>query len=153
MPQPTIYRSNVLGVILNNKNQVLILERHDAPGHWQFPQGGVEASEDEKTALLREIKEETGIENAEIIKKLDTNYKYDWPEHIRADYHYKYAGQEQSIYLLRFNGGAIDLTKAEHKEFREYKWVEISELIENLHPVRRGVGEKVVDEISKEQKF
>ena len=146
-PKPTTYRHNVLGVILNNKNQVLILERYNNPGHWQFPQGGVEKGEDEEKALLREMKEEVGIEEMEIIKKLETNHKYDWPEHVRAHYEYKYAGQEQSIYLLRFKGGEINLQEAEHDEFKDYKWVEAGELVENLHPVRRGVGQLVVEEI------
>lgn len=36
-------------------------------GHWDFPKGHVELNEDEKSTALRELYEETGIENAEIL--------------------------------------------------------------------------------------
>jgi bis(5'-nucleosidyl)-tetraphosphatase len=36
-------------------------------GHWDFPKGNIEDSEDESQAACREIREETGIENVEFL--------------------------------------------------------------------------------------
>ncbi len=40
---------------------------HYGAGHWSFPKGHVEAGEDEREAALRELDEETGISEREIL--------------------------------------------------------------------------------------
>ena len=58
------YRSGVGIVLLNKDNQVFVAKRIDNPKNfWQMPQGGVDKNEDFLTAALRELKEETNIEN------------------------------------------------------------------------------------------
>ena len=62
------------GVILNDKNEVLLLHLvgDDIFGHrdcYETPGGGIKPNETLEESLLREIKEETGIE-AEIIKPI-----------------------------------------------------------------------------------
>uniref|UniRef100_A0A2P2KU75 Nudix hydrolase domain-containing protein n=1 Tax=Rhizophora mucronata TaxID=61149 RepID=A0A2P2KU75_RHIMU len=37
------------------------------PNAWQMPQGGIDEHEDPKVAVLRELKEETGISSAEVL--------------------------------------------------------------------------------------
>ncbi len=49
----------VKGIIVNNKNEVLIAHNNNT---YQFPGGHQEKSEDMEEALMREIKEETGID-------------------------------------------------------------------------------------------
>ncbi|MDI9818817.1 MULTISPECIES: 8-oxo-dGTP diphosphatase MutT [unclassified Legionella] len=54
-----------VGVIFNDAGEVLITRRPlDAPhgGMWEFPGGKLEANELPETALIREIKEEVGID-------------------------------------------------------------------------------------------
>ncbi len=48
----------VKGIIINNKNEVLIAHNNNT---YQFPGGHQEKDEDMEEALIREIKEETGI--------------------------------------------------------------------------------------------
>jgi len=57
------------GVVLLNSNKVLLLQHPDTTtsGHWDFPKGHVEKGEDELQTALRELKEETGIDNVKII--------------------------------------------------------------------------------------
>ena len=55
-------------IIYNRK--VLLIQRADGENKWEFPGGQVEFGEDLEIALLREIKEETGLESICIGKLL-----------------------------------------------------------------------------------
>jgi len=62
MKRPTRYfRAGAGAVLTDQHGRVLIFERRDIPGAWQFPQGGLENEENPIDAALREIWEETGI--------------------------------------------------------------------------------------------
>ena len=50
--------TRVKGIVINSKNEVLIAFNNNT---YQFPGGHVELDEDKEEALIREIKEETGI--------------------------------------------------------------------------------------------
>src|SRR4051812_30138702 len=54
------YRPCVLAVFANSAGQVLICERDQPRGSWQFPQGGIEAGESPEVAIFREMGEEIG---------------------------------------------------------------------------------------------
>ena len=59
------YRLNVAAILRNGAGKILIGERKDRSGAWQFPQGGVDEGETLAQALVRELREEicrvTGI--------------------------------------------------------------------------------------------
>lgn len=57
------------------KNIEFLILKH-RKGHWSFPKGHIEDGEDLKSAALREVKEETGIDNIEILGTT-TNGKYE----------------------------------------------------------------------------
>ena len=46
------------GIVRNEKGEILMIFRR---GKWDFPKGKVEAGEDNATAALREVREETGV--------------------------------------------------------------------------------------------
>ena len=59
------------GVVLFNSDKVLLL-RHSSissrgGGHWDFPKGHIDDGETEIQTALRELEEETGIANANVI--------------------------------------------------------------------------------------
>ena len=57
------------GIVKNNKNQIALI-RMDNVSVWGFPKGKIEKNENQLDAAIREIFEETGIKNIELIKKL-----------------------------------------------------------------------------------
>ena len=57
-------RTGVGIIVLNKNNKVFVGKRKDNPNDkWQMPQGGVDKGEDFKTAMKRELAEETSIRN------------------------------------------------------------------------------------------
>jgi 8-oxo-dGTP diphosphatase len=67
-----------VGVILNDKREILLGLRHqpqspEIHNKWEFPGGGIELNETPEKALLREVKEETGL-NVEIVRLLPKVY-------------------------------------------------------------------------------
>ena len=54
----------VVGVLRNNKQQILIAKRQDHQfmgGFWELPGGKIKSNESEQQAIIRELKEELGI--------------------------------------------------------------------------------------------
>jgi 8-oxo-dGTP diphosphatase len=68
-----------VAVIVNEDNQVLIALRqsHQHQGDlWEFPGGKVEAGEATEVALVREIKEELGIEVIDPVPLIEIKHEY-----------------------------------------------------------------------------
>lgn len=59
---------------LNHTGKILITQRSHhldwRPGEWEIPYGRIDQFEDVQSGLRREVREEVGIENIEIIKPL-----------------------------------------------------------------------------------
>ena len=60
------YHLSVLGVLVNKEGRYLItkrrMDKHWAPGWWEVPGGGARAGETSLQAVIREVKEETGLD-------------------------------------------------------------------------------------------
>ncbi len=129
------YRLNVGAALFNRQGRVFIGRRADiapgVPGHWQLPQGGVDAGEDLRAAVLRELEEETGIRNAEIVAEHPDWHVYDLPPHLIGQaFGGRYRGQRQRWFALRFLGEdrEIRLDAHTHPEFCAWRWAALSEL-------------------------
>ena len=59
------------GLIINEKNEILFIFRRDS---WDLPKGKMDPGESKKETALREVIEETGIRNVQIITKLGKTY-------------------------------------------------------------------------------
>ncbi len=57
------------GLIINRQNKVLLVYNQETDS-WTYPKGHVKGNEDFLKTALREIREETGIENLRFIAKL-----------------------------------------------------------------------------------
>ena len=59
--EPPRHSVSVAAVIVNDADQVLAVERRDN-GHWEPPGGVLELAESIEDGLLREVREETGLD-------------------------------------------------------------------------------------------
>ena len=119
-------RTGVGIIVLNKQNKIFVGKRKDNPGDkWQMPQGGVDEGEDYVTAMKRELLEETGMKNIEIIKEIEKIYQYELPEDlVGIIWKGKYRGQKQKWFIIRFLGEEkeIDLN-TKQAEFVDWKWI------------------------------
>jgi len=86
------------GIIINNDNKVILAHNN---GTFQFPGGHVEEGEDEKECLIREVREEVGIENFNVedpflkIVTYDSHYFNTGSVVLNTIYYYKVTTNEQ----------------------------------------------------------
>lgn len=67
-----------VGLVLfrDTPNGRLVLLLHYRSGHWDFPKGHVEKGESEMQTALRELQEETGITQAEVLEGFRERVEY-----------------------------------------------------------------------------
>ena len=138
-PASLPYRPNVGAVLFSREGKVLVARRADLPrteataGVWQLPQGGIDAGEEPRAAVLRELAEEIGTDRAEIIGEHPAWLTYDLPpELVGRALGGRYRGQRQRWFALRFLGEDADvrLDAHHHREFDAWRWAELRELPE-----------------------
>lgn len=66
MDAQKLYRIAVRGLVFNEQGQILLLRRsrpaRGEMGYWELPGGGQDHGESPQEALMREVREETGLE-------------------------------------------------------------------------------------------
>ena len=69
------------GIVLFYSDEFLIIqhsnESNELKGHWDFPKGHVEDNESELETAVRELQEETGIDDFKLIKNFRQKITYD----------------------------------------------------------------------------
>lgn len=102
----------VLGVVVYNNN-LLIVRRKANEGKllWQFPGGEIEENETREEAIIREIKEETGLE-CQIEKCLGERF-------------HPYTKRQMSYWCCKYLNGNFIFSD---EEIAEAKWININDL-------------------------
>ena len=78
------YRKNVGMVLIDTKGHIFAGKRIDNnTDAWQMPQGGIDSGEEPVAAVLREIDEETGTDNVEVIGEVNEWLKYELPPNLK----------------------------------------------------------------------
>lgn len=116
------------GVVVGPGNKVIVVNQNG--DSWSLPKGHLEPGEDEETALVREIQEESGVQDVHIIEKLG--------EYERGRIGMGGIGENTdqmkhiSIYLCVTNQNDLQPIDPENPEA---KWVDIQDVADLLtHP-------------------
>lgn len=142
------YRLGVGAVLFNASGHVLVAQRIDTPGDaWQMPQGGIDADEDPRETVFRELAEEIGTADAEILAETEGWLTYDLPKALRKTvWKGRYRGQKQKWFALRFLGtdADINLTAHKHPEFSAWKWAPLHLVPDLIVPFKRDLYQEIV---------
>ncbi len=140
------YRTNVGAVLMRADGRVLVAERINQPGSWQFPQGGVDKGEGLEEAMWRELGEELGLKQPRSVCRVlghGPEVRYDFPKGMKAKIAKKYAGQAQTLFVLGFDGqdSDFDLNADKHPEFQALRWVTPRQAVDLYWEVKRPIVE------------
>ncbi len=78
-------------------NQTLYLLLHYEAGHWDLPKGHIEANETEIETAKREVEEETGLQDIEIIDGFKEWIKYSF----RDTYNLKEGSKKEAFFYFQ----------------------------------------------------
>ena len=139
-----IFRPAVAAILQDRSGRILICERSDQPGAWQFPQGGIDPGETAATALAREVLEEISLpRKAYSIAMVRGPYRYRFPAGLTKK---GFRGQSHHYFLLRLRGSKslID-TGTVNAEFRQARWIRPAEFeLAWLPPMKRRAYRRVL---------
>lgn len=117
-----LLRENVAGILRDRAGRILIAERIDMAGAWQFPQGGVDPGETLVQAFDREMREELSLRTEEYrIVERKGPYRYLFGEGmLKKGFH----GKLQHFFLAEFlvETPTVDC-RTEHPEFQAIRWI------------------------------
>jgi len=126
-----------VGAIVLDEDRILLVKRGSEPGKglWSIPGGVVEAGESLKNAVLRELKEETGIEG--VIEGLYDVFEVIIPDKEgRVHYHYV---------ILDFLVKPLSRIITPGSDVEETKWVRLDEALSmNLTKTTRRLIRKLL---------
>ncbi len=152
----SLYRPNV-GIALFNKSGQVWLGRRcgdvkPALGNflWQMPQGGIDPGEDPEEAARRELEEETGIREAEILGRTPDWITYDFPPEVLARQARNWRGQKQLWFAMRFLGGDEEINiDTDDPEFDAWEWTALKEIENRVVEFKRHVYRQVIEEFAR----
>lgn len=105
------------GLVNNGKDQWLFIFRN---GKWDLPKGKIEKGEGIKTAAIREVQEECGIDKLSIIKKLSPTYhiySIEKKEILKCTYWFEMLCKDNSKLVPQLEEGIT-----------EVKWIDLDNL-------------------------
>lgn len=114
------YEKSIGAVVFKGKKCLLLKY---GMGHWDLVKGNVERGESKEETIIRELFEETGIKDAEIIEGFNED----------IDYYYTFKGERIHKFvdylLIKSNEKKIKLSY----EHDDYKWLSFDKAIEQVN--------------------
>lgn len=126
IPKPPRYRPNAAGILQRTDGRILVCERLNEPGAWQFAQGGIDSGETMEQALLREMQEELSLRPKDYLIICHKGpYRYLFGKGRKKK---GYDGQEQTYFLTLMTCPEERINVATARpEFRRTRWINPAE--------------------------
>jgi len=120
-------------VVFRKKGKkIYYLLLHYEAGHWGFPKGHIEKGESREEAMKREVKEETGISDLEIVKGFYHYLKY----FFRNTYNLKKREKKNAFWIFKIAHYFLAETKTEKIkisfEHTGYEWLPYEEALKKI---------------------
>ena len=106
-----------------DKNAIEYLLLHYPGGHWGFPKGKIEKSENLQEAALREVKEETGLDDVHIVGNFSQSITYYFRERDGTT-----VDKEVTFFVGETKTKDVKLSEEHH----DYVWLPIGQALEKL---------------------
>jgi len=145
---PGRYRKCAGAIVFNPRGLVMLCERNDKKGQYQFPQGGFEPGEDTLAAATRELYEETGLSPSDDsglqhVAVIDTPSRYNVPPGTWLEKQ-GFVGQEMTWALYRWPSDILPPVRltglgGEAAEFTHAKWATWEETLSGMVEFKREV--------------
>lgn len=144
------YRKNVGCLVIRKQEDTWLLllgQRRDTPGFWQWPQGGCEEGESPQVTLKRELKEEVGLSQYKVAYQYPFFVRYNFPAKFRRRFP-NHVGQEQLFFIVQpMEEPGLD--KATDKEFSELAWMPIEAAVKQTVWFKKSLYACVVEHLEK----
>jgi putative (di)nucleoside polyphosphate hydrolase len=137
------FRAGAGAVILDRSGRVLVFERRDITGAWQFPQGGLEAGETPEEAVWREVQEETGLtaDHLALLGRYPEPLVYELPPSARRKH--TGLGQVQYWFYFRAREDFPPLTLGPRGEFRAARWAAFRDVVTETVAFRQQLYQRL----------
>jgi len=149
---PEGYKRNVGVCLINPSKKIFAASRLGKPSSWQMPQGGIEEGEDPRSAVIRELREETGVSSAEILAEVPYWLTYDFPPKVGGKPKHQqesdWKGKAQQWFLLKFTGKDEEINLlgdgTAKPEFGEWSWMSPEQILEHVVDFKKPVYKEVM---------
>lgn len=151
------FRANVGIVLIRDDRQVFVGGRPGGRG-WQFPQGGIAQGESPEDALLRELREEVGLEahDVEVLASTHGWLRYRLPkQYQRHESRQKgqvlCIGQKQRWFMLRMIGNEdrLRFDTTDQPEFDRWRWTDYWSPVREVIFFKRAVYARALEELGR----
>ncbi len=128
------------GIVVNDCHEIIMIKQ--VGGSWSFPKGHVDQDEDLLSTAVREIEEESGINNLNFIKKLGS-YKR---SAIKTDGTFD-DNEIKQIHLFLFKSSKYKLSPKQ-TDALEAKWIPKEDVLDMLtHPKDKEYYKSIINKI------
>lgn len=111
------------GAVLSGAGEVALVQSR-ASGSWLLPKGHVDEGESDEEAARREIREEAGLHELELLEDLG--------EFTRPPFAYEQQDPEQKVIRMFLFRTTTDTTLSPSMEVEDARWVPVAQLMDTL---------------------
>ena len=115
------------GLVVNNRDEILAIFRRK---HWDFPKGKMEPGESKRQTAIREVKEECGLKNVEVVRKLGATYHtFSISDKRKLNVSYWYIMESYDKKLVPQKDEDIEIAK----------WMSVKDFLAKAKPIYRNI--------------